>query len=238
MAQTCPFSLIIPCPFLLSPAFPCRPILLQRQYVEERLRVLKWYFVGKAGKLILDEATSGKKLFENITLTDISTDLGDFNQLIEYSMKFTFPTVGANNDVHIARNLQFGSDLNLYPQGNGTTVRIAADNMVVEVVKDSTSSFKEVFRAAPIYIPGGPGATTLTVKNIRQRTYGPTAFERRKFAERHLSYLMSTHKDVERELIIDGESKGDAVLTDIQIGDLETDTMMSYSLVFKTGYAS
>jgi hypothetical protein len=49
---------------------------------------------------------------------------------------------------------------------------------------------------------------------------------------------MSTHKDVERELIIDGESKGDAVLTDIQIGDLETDTMMSYSLVFKTGYAS
>lgn len=83
--------------------------LAQRSFVEERLKELKWDFVGKKGTLIIDEGSAQEKTLNGITLTDVTTDAGELNQLIEYSITFTFPLadVSGVGGVEIARKLTF-----------------------------------------------------------------------------------------------------------------------------------
>ena len=83
--------------------------LARRSFIEDRLKELKWDFVGKKGTLTIDESTPQQKVLNDITLIDVVTEVGDFNELIEYSLNFAFPLASSSGfgGVEIARKLSF-----------------------------------------------------------------------------------------------------------------------------------
>lgn len=83
--------------------------LARRDFIEERLKELKWDFVGKKGTLIIDESLPQEKTLNDITLFAVDTDEGDFNELMEYSLTFGFPLTSASGvgGIEIARKLSF-----------------------------------------------------------------------------------------------------------------------------------
>ncbi len=83
--------------------------LARRKFMEDRLKELKWDFVGKKGTLIIDESTAQEKILTDITLLSVETNEGSINDLLEYSIEFGFPLTSQTGvgGIEIARSLEF-----------------------------------------------------------------------------------------------------------------------------------
>ncbi len=81
----------------------------RRRFMEDRLKELNWDFVGKKGTLIIDEGEAEERTFVDITLVAVETDRGFINDLLEYSIEFSFPLTSQTGigGLEIARAIEF-----------------------------------------------------------------------------------------------------------------------------------
>lgn len=81
----------------------------RRTFMEDRLKELKWDFVGKKGTLIIDEGTAQEKTLVDITLLSVGTNEGSINDLLDYSIEFGFPLTSQTGvgGLEVARNIEF-----------------------------------------------------------------------------------------------------------------------------------
>ncbi|KKN73354.1 hypothetical protein LCGC14_0401670 [marine sediment metagenome] len=116
--------------------------LARRKFVEDRLKELHWDHVGKKGTLIIDEGTPQEVTIDGVTLLDVVTEMGDLNDLMEYSLVFSFPLTSSSGTggVEIARELSFlawghnfaqkSEKLNLSPWNNQNSGGLTPDDII------------------------------------------------------------------------------------------------------------
>lgn len=198
----------------------------RRQYVEDRFYDIMWNYVGQRGVLTVDVGSSSESSFIDIKLLNASIELGEFNDLFEYSLEFGYPLSGQFGDAQIARSYEFAS--------YGST---SVSNLFVSRSKEDRTVFKPIYRAAPIRVPCGPSLTTIKLSEIVQATTGITSLAKRQNAESKISTWIGRIGEV-GTLKVDGASQGTCHLQNVEENDLSFPDSVVYSLVFVGGYGS
>lgn len=197
--------------------------LARRFYVEERMRVLNWTFIGKKGTLETDFGTPRAKVFAAITLKSIAPELAKSNELLIYEIGFEYPL--PNGGAEIARTISFGA------------VNVNAENFLVAYGKPDRTVFKEPFRAAPVRVPGGPGLKTIVITAIKKTVSGADALEKRQNGEAEVKDWAWNYVGNEGALLLDGETNlGTCHLRAVRPSDLSLPDAVVYELEFVTGY--
>lgn len=196
----------------------------RRFYIEERLRVLTHNFVGKTGSLETDYSTPRFKQFIGVVLRAVELKDASNNNLLTYDLRFEYPV--SANGLELARDLKF------------STKDFTAQNYIVEYGKEDQTVFKEVFRAAPIRVPGGPGLKLIRITAIKKAVTGADALAKRQAAEAEVKDWNWNWVGNQGVLEIDGVSVGTCHLRSVSPSDLTLPDAVVYELEFVTGYGS
>ena len=199
--------------------------LVRRQELEAIVRELAQWYQGKTGELTIDEGHAGEKVLSGVKLIEVSWDEAASNAGLIYSMSFGI-NLGIASGAQTARLLVFG------------TKALAADNYIVEYTGRDQTAFKEVFRAAPVRIPGGPPIKTVVVTAIVQNLSSGTLLQRRQQAEAIVKDWIDNYLGEEGLLTIDGLGLGTAHLLQIRAGTLDVPDAVGYDMEFAIEYGS
>ena len=134
--------------------------MARRRAIEDRCAALVHGFVGRKGTLEIDYSLTGAKSFSGVELRSLTPGTMDLNTFLSYDLEFVYPIGRAG--ILIARALHFN--------GNEFT----AENFLVEYAREDRTTFKDVFRAAPIRVADGPSIKTIRITAIRQAVTGLT----------------------------------------------------------------
>jgi len=196
--------------------------LRRRMAVESRLRELAM-FINTRGTLYLD--TTYPQVFRDVYLTTVESRVVDNNSAVEYSLSFSSAIQGGY--ALVGRSLRFGM------------VELVATNFFVEYLAEDRTSFKQVFRAAPIRIESGPTLRTIRIiACIAVSGSGRTVLEARKKAELYVARWSNEYLGTEGELVIDGITEGVCHLSSVGAADLSLPDRVGIDLEFVTGYGS
>ena len=142
--------------------------LARRVFMEDRLKELKWDFQNKKGTLTIDEGATEERIHLDITLRDVLTQVGDFNDLIEYTLVFGFPlsTNTGTGGLEIARKMRFvphphnlaadNEDYDSWIQNDSPTINANLNNdpegnlTVDQILDTSNTLFQSVEQNAAI----------------------------------------------------------------------------------------
>lgn len=197
--------------------------IARRFYIEERLRVLTHTFTGKKGTLEIDYGTAQAKAFAAITFKGVSPELARSNELLKFDLAFEYPLGSASS---IARTISFAGH------------NLSAENFLVEYSKDDPTVFKEVFRAAPVRVPAGPGLKRLIITAIKKSVSGADALAKRQAGEAEVKGWAWDRLGNAGALILDGTNNlGTCHLREVRASDLNLPDAVIFELVFVTGYA-
>lgn len=197
--------------------------LKRRTAVEDRLRALRWDFVGRKGSLEIDYETDREREFHGITFKAISPQLAKSNELLVYDLTFEYPVSKAGTEV--ARTLQFAGK------------NVPAENFLIEYDQEDRTVFKEVWRAAPMRIPGGPGLKTIRIRSIKRIVSGADSLEKRQAAENEVRDWAWNYKGTAGNLTVDGDvDLGGCHLREVKPSNLALPDAVVYELEFATGY--
>ena len=157
-----------------------------------------------------------------MTLSGVNASVNDNNSAIIYELVFD---PGAA--FHVARSLVF--------KGR----RVNASDFLVQYGSADRTVFKDVFRAAPIRIPSGPPAVTISITPLIAIVgAGDTALLTRQKQEEFLKEWTEDFVGEEGTLEIDGVDKGTAHLLGVTANSLTMPGRASVRMEFATGYGS
>jgi hypothetical protein len=199
----------------------------RREYVEERFKDMIWDFVGLTGTLEIDFNTPAlAHTLSGIRFNNVSISLGDLNEGLEYDLEFKYPVDGFGGQAEIARSFQFGA----YAAVNSA-------NLIVRTEMEDRTSFKRIWRAAPVRVENGPGLKTVKLEAIRKATAGATALAKRQDTEAEIS-TWAGRVGESLDLKVDTVSRGTHHLKRVSPGELDLPDAVTYALEFVTGYSS
>ena len=205
---------------------------LGKRYISETTQRNYAAYVSRAGTLEVTWNSNagwsaddpGYLKFERITLKRLQVLEGSNNALLKFDLEFEWLANAA-----VARFIEFTLD-------GGGTIGTNALNYVVEHSGKSRSSFVEVFRAAPVRIPNGPGLRTIRVTSVIQTLGGTTPLELRENAE----YVIAGWCSVlgKSGSIAFSSASYAAELQDVKPSNMTLPDALVYELTFVTGYGS
>jgi hypothetical protein len=136
----------------------------RRKYIEDRVAELR-DMLGKQGTLTVDEGTAEEEVYAGITLQSFSPTQ-DTNDLLIYVLEFSYKSAGGGgtSGVQIPHRLEFGSE------NDSDLLFINSKDMVIELGDEGDKTqFKEIFRAAPIRVPGAVPLRLINCINIVEK---------------------------------------------------------------------
>lgn len=141
----------------------------RRKYVEDRVAEIR-DMLGKQGTLVLDEGTAEEQTFLSITLLSFNARQSG-NDLLEYDLDFGYPTASTGaggGGIMLASRLEFGTE------SDSDLLVIDSKNMILELTDDGDKTqFKEVFRAAPVRVPGSLPLRLINVLGLIDKNVPP-----------------------------------------------------------------
>jgi hypothetical protein len=174
--------------------------------------------------LELDYGTPQARSVSGITLRAVELAEGQSNEFLSCDLRFEYPL--SRDGILVARTMVWGG------------VSAEYDNFLVEYAKEDRTTFKEVFRAAPIRISDGPSLKIVRVTAIRKSVAGVTDLKKRQAAEAVVKSWAWDRVGNQAELKIDGASLGTCHLRSARPSDLSLPDAVTFELEFVTGYGA
>lgn len=204
----------------------------RRKYMEDRMQDIIWNYVGKKGTLTVDLGFAEAVAFADITLVGVSPNLAEFNDSMEYDLEFAFPFDGVGGSLEIARSFRFDTGAN--------NKVVASENLFVEEAKADRTSFKPIFRAAPIRIANGPGLKTVSLTAIRKVVAGGSDLIKRQNSEVDVRDWLNNYVGETGALYVDDVITTPlyavAHLANLGAHNFAQPGYVGYELTFLTGY--
>lgn len=198
--------------------------LARRVWLENRLRAIAWDFTGRKGTLEIDYGTAQARSLSGVTLQGARPTEAANNALLAYDIEFAY---AVSSGAEIARTVYFAGK------------NLSADNFIVEYLGEDQTEFKEVFRAAPIRVPGGPGLKTVRLTAIKKTVTGATALDRRQAGEAAIKDWAWNYLGNQGQLLLDGTNDlGTCHLRNVTPSQLDLPDAVTFELEFVTGYGS
>lgn len=204
----------------------------QRSYIEDRMKLLQWTYVGQKGTLLIDDGTAEERTVADITLMAVNPSMNDNNGLLEYTLSFAFPEIGSGGTVKFARGLQFGAD------ADPLRIISTAENFVIIETREDRTVFKDLFRASPVRVPNGPSLINVKITGIIEETASKDLAGRKGAEAVIATWAAFIGQAKELKLLApEASSLGVHHLRSVQPGSLELPDSFTFDLEFVRGYS-